>query len=325
MQYSLDEIVICGSSQPVDLEHRGDINPYDNEGKLPIFVSPMTCVIDKNNYEIFKKSKVIPILPRNCDYPYAKEDWIGLSLPEFEYLIEDELDLNGYHVLVDIANGHMEKIYKLAKQAKEKFPELVLMVGNIAHEGMYRYCCEAKIDYVRVSVGSGSACSTSCLTGVHRSLPTLLMGINNIKTELDKTDVKFRTKIVADGGLNTIDKAIKCLALGADYVMMGNTFARCEEACGKILYNKDGIDYREYYGMASERGQIDISGGVTKEPEGVEIVVPVTYTLDKFIKKFTQALRSAMSYTGHMTLKDFRKSIIDIQSISEFNSYYKND
>lgn len=320
MQYSLNEIVICASGCPIDIEHRADINPYDDNGKLPIFVSPMTCILDKDNYEIFKKSRVIPILPRNCKYPYTKEDWIALSLPEFEYLLEDDsLDLNGYHILIDIANGHMQKVYDLAKEAKEKFPNLILMVGNIANEEMYKYCCEAKIDYVRVSVGSGSACSTSVLTGIHRSLPTLLKGIRDIKTKLDETDIKFRTKIIADGGLNTIDKAIKCLALGADYVMMGKMFARCAEACGKVV----GENRREYYGMASKHGQMDISGGINKEPEGIETTVPIDLTLDGFIKTFKAALRSSMSYTGAKTIKQFNKSKTDIQTISEFNSYYK--
>lgn len=325
MQYSLDEIVICASQHPVDIEHRSEIKPYDENGKLPIFVSPMTCVLNESNFDVFKNSKVIPILPRNTQYAYKREDWIALSLNEFEYLLSsDELDLNGHHILVDIANGHMKKLYDLAKEAKIKYPNLILMIGNIDSPYIYKDCYEAGIDYVRVGVGGGSVCDTSRLTGIHQSFPYLLTEIKVIKSNIlsDNHNAKF-PKIVADGGLTTIDRAIKCLALGADYVMMGNMFARCKEACGEIVAN-DGIkQYRLYYGMASKQGQIDISGGVHKEPEGSEVLVPVEFELNQLLKTFESALRSAMSYTGHKTLKEFHNSFTDIQSITEFNNYYR--
>lgn len=325
MQYSLDEIVICASQHPVDIEHRSEIKPYDENGKLPIFVSPMTCVLNESNFDVFKKSKVIPILPRNTQYAYKREDWVALSLNEFEYLLSsDELDLNGYHILVDIANGHMKKLYDLANEAKTKYPDLVLMIGNIDNQYIYKDCCKAGIDYVRVGVGGGSVCDTSRLTGIHQSLPYLLTQIKVVKSNMIADGYKGKfTKIIADGGITTIDKAVKCLALGADYVMMGNMFARCKEACGEIVAN-DGIkQYRSYYGMASEQGQIDISGGVHKEPEGSEMLVPVEFELNQLLKTFESALRSAMSYTGHKTLKEFHNSFTDIQSITEFNNYYR--
>lgn len=163
--------------------------------------------------------------------------------------------------------------------------------------------------------------------------------IENIKKLSCYYNNPNRTKIIADGGINTLDKAIKALAIGYDYVMMGKCFAECEEACGETreqvigwsLSNEVSSYYlpkntqlqRKYYGMASEQGQIDISGGCTKNPEGLETWIPITTTLDAFVIRFEAALRSTMSYTGATTLEKFHDSKYDIQSIEEFKSYYK--
>jgi IMP dehydrogenase/GMP reductase len=160
------------------------------------------------------------------------------------------------------------------------------------------------------------------------------------------------TKVIADGGINTLDRAIKCLALGFDYVMIGRLFAQSFAACGEvrthikthndedIYINYDIINHlnnakiygdfkeatleRKYYGMASEQGQIDISGGANKNPEGIETWVKIEYTLDEFRKKFEAALRSTMSYVNANNLDELKSNTMYNQmSISEFKSYYK--
>jgi IMP dehydrogenase/GMP reductase len=99
-------------------------------------------------------------------------------------------------------------------------------------------------------------------------------------------------------------------------------FAECEEACGYVVSKFP--KKRAYYGMASEQGQIDMYGKVVKSPEGTLIHVEVNKTLDKFAKKFEDALRSAMSYTGCHNLEEFKHDVeYEYQTISEFKSYYK--
>lgn len=181
-----------------------------------------------------------------------------------------------------------------------------------------------------------SACTTGVQTGIHASMVWLLSEIQKFKTgdiwvTENKTDsIRFdywlrtngykATKIIADGGIDTIDKAIKCLALGADYVMMGKLFAQCEEACGAV----DAFHNRKYYGMASEQGQKDISGGVHKNAEGIETWVPIKYTLNEFLDKFEAALRSCMSYCGAHNLDEFIGEVHwEPMTECEFKSYYK--
>ena len=314
--FSLNEISLLPSSYPTDINSRSKINPYDN-GKLPIFISPMTCILNSDNFNTFQESKVIPIIPRGVSAcKFDNDSWIAYSLTDFEKSLE--YDLNEMKILIDIANGHMQKIYDLVKIAKAKYPKLTIMIGNIAHPQMYSYCCEAGVDYVRVGIGGGNGCSTSVQTGVHASLPWLLENIKEIKKINNG-----KTKIIADGGIDRTDKAIKCLALGADYVMMGRVFAQCEEACGKII-TINNQRYHEYYGMASNKGQEDISGGCSKNPEGIVTAVPILYDLNTYCNSFEAALRSAMSYTGAHDLEEFKNNTKHMyQSIDEFKAYDK--
>lgn len=333
MMYSLSEITLLPSAVPTDIDSRSKVNPFDENSKLPIFVSPMTCILDRDNFNIFNKSKVIPIVPRGVS-GCITDSWIAYSLSDFEKSLE--YDLSNKKILIDVANGHMEKIYDLVKIAKKKWPTIIIMVGNIAHPSMYTTCCNAGVDYVRVGIGGGNGCSTSSRTGVHASLPWLLEGIKEVKKKMislyysggeESGDYEptplFFTKVIADGGIDTTAKAIKCLALGADYVMMGKTFAQCEEACGKVI-NINGQRHHEYYGMASAKGQVDISGGCKKNPEGIITTVPIIGDLDSYCNKFESVLRSAMSYTGAHNLEEFKNNTqIAIQSIEEFKSFDK--
>ena len=319
MQYSLDQVCIIPSGKLTDINSRSEVDPYIN-GKLPIFVSPVTCIIDDNNFDIFKASKAIPIYPRKSKLDYDPfchgNDWVAVSLKELE---NHNYGLNGMKILVDTANGHMKKIYDVVRAVKDKNPEVTIMIGNIAHPEIYQECCMAGVDYVRLGIGGGSVCSSSIKTGCHASLQWLLWEISKIKSRLGNSAA---TKVIADGGLN-ISRSIKALALGADYVMLGREFAQCEEACGETtLPDMYGDKLRLYYGMASSRGKKDL-GSSQNNIEGIETWIPVNTTLDKFLTEFEEALRSAMSYTGSHNLEEFKHVQTDIQTISEFKAYNK--
>lgn len=346
---SLNEVTIVPSALS-SITSRAQCNPYDEEGKLPIFVSPMTCIVDASNIETFYNRGVIPIAPRNTGLLNAdKKYWKAVSLKEFTNMIYSGRLAPQDKILIDLANGHMEIIYDLVKKAKSIVPELTVMVGNIANPLTYIECCKAGVDYVRVGIGGGSRCSTSMLTGVHYSHVPILKSIKDIKTndvldtfkvygikdfytmnfrtfdEWIKSNPSYReTKIVVDGGINTIDKAIKCLALGADYVMLGGMFAKCKEACGEVQVTSDGKKLRRYYGMASVQGQKDLGGDGTKSPEGIDDYIEVDTSIAQICDKFVAALRSAMSYTDCKSLKEFKTKVtVEEQSIDEWREYYK--
>lgn len=345
--YSLDEIGLIPATKS-KIKTRKDLNVFTKNGTFPIFVSPMTCIIDKNNLSIFRKNSVIPILPVHHELDWeerielSKDFWVAFTLQEIEkFCITKNLEKR--FILIDCADGHLEKVFETSKKFKEFNPNSLIMTGNIAEPEAYLECCKSGIDYIRVGIGGGSGCTTSVQSGFHASLPWLLTEIQKLKKTMDEVENfdeedkrfyskitkrwganGFRTKIIADGGINTIDKAIKALALGADYVMCGKLFAQCEESCAEVKTTSNGTDWKYYYGQSSEQGQLDRFGFVKSNPEGIENWIPITETLSNFTNKFQAALKTAFSYANAECLEEFIGKVQwEPQTIHEFNSYYK--
>ena len=328
MMYSLDEVSIIPSTFTSVKSRKDIITTYTS--KLPIFVAPMTCLVDLINFSSFEDSKVIPILPvydiNNKELFKQRltfiqqSKWVALTLNEFEdTFCRNKWNLdkeNLFNICIDTANGHLHDIYVATKYAKKSFPNLAIMVGNIANPKTYDEICKNysdSVQFIRVGIGGGSGCTTSVQTGVHTSLPYLITEINKIKKSYANKPL-----VIADGGVNTIDRAIKCLALGADYVMMGSMFANCKEVGN---YNEVK---NEYYGQSSIRGQLDRFGEIRSNPEGLEKKVEINTTLNEVCSKFDAALRSAMSYCNAKTLEEFiGKPKIEYQTLKEFENYMK--
>ena len=328
MMYSLDEVSIIPSTFTSVKSRKDIITTYTS--KLPIFVAPMTCLVDFINFSSFENSKVIPILSvydiNNKEFFKQRltfiqqSKWVALTLNEFEdTFCRNKWNLdkeNLFNICIDTANGHLHDIYVATKYAKKSFPNLAIMVGNIANPKTYDEICKNysdSVQFIRVGIGGGSGCTTSVQTGVHTSLPYLITEINKIKKSYANKPL-----VIADGGVNTIDRAIKCLALGADYVMMGSMFANCKEVGN---YNEVK---NEYYGQSSIRGQLDRFGEIRSNPEGLEKIVEINTTLNEVCSKFDAALRSAMSYCNAKTLEEFiGKPKIEYQTLKEFENYMK--
>ena len=257
--YSLQDISIMPACV-TEINHRAECNPYNNDNKLPIFVAPMSSVIDLNNAKIFEFNKLNVVIPRTIDLEdrlnVCEEYFIAVGLNEFENTI---LTLNlenrkPIKICVDVANGHMKKLIDLCKYAKNRFRnKIIIMAGNVANPLVYYDYAYAGIDYIRLSIGSGSACTTAANAAIYTPMASLIDECVSIKkiVERDRNNYKSVPKIIADGGFNNYDDIIKALALGADYVMCGKIFAQCEEACGeklqKFLYSDGTYKYLNYY------------------------------------------------------------------------------
>lgn len=270
---SLDDVSIM-PAKISHIEHRSECSPYWYNDMLPIFTAPMSSVINLGNYKKFQENKINTILPRTLSFDERLSNslhtFIAVGLDEFENRILD-LDIDDgeqIKVCIDIANGHMSKLLDLCRKAKEKFGDkILLMVGNIANSETYFEYYKAGIDYVRVGIGGGNACLTSVQSAIHTPMATLLSEIHSVKIRImsgqfaGELPIKELPKIIADGGIDSYDKIIKCLALGADYVMCGKIFAQCEEACGeklqKFLYSDGTYKYLNYYDSIKAKVYID--------------------------------------------------------------------
>lgn len=365
MLYSLDDYVIVPSVTS-RINSRLECNPYIYDKVYPIFTAPMSSVINENNYKIFQKAGIRTIIPRNVDIEVRLklmcETFVAMSLSEFEtYFCDKNSKLNSvvtvYHICIDIANGHMQRLFDLGYKAKSIYGDnLQLMAGNIANPQTYIEYAKAGFDYIRVGIGNSHVCTTSANSGIHYGLASLLQECYDWKTyvkdsfnKMDKCMFRSIPKIIADGGFQNFDQINKALAFGADYVMLGEIFAKTLEACGEIKYKRLGdfmiyrdgpfqeyvrnqpIDkvkdmecYREYYGMSTKRAQTEISGNSSKTAEGISKIVPIEYTLEGWLDNFSHYLRSAMSYCNSKTLNEFKENArLEIVSPLVRMAYFK--
>lgn len=342
MLYSLQDITLIPATVS-EISSRSQCNPHaDDFGMLPLFVAPMSSVIDDKNWRTFHDHKINTIIPRNIDIEtrlklsHNQLTFVAFSLDEFETYFCKEISYKA-NVLIDVANGHMKKLIDLCKKAKEiNGDNVIIMAGNVANPETYVEYAQAGIDYCRMSIGSGSQCTTAN-TGIFYPMGSLLIETNkhkeSIKLWSNHPDCPYKSipKIVADGGFNTFGDIIKALALGADYVMCGKIFAKSVEACGEIRSNinplnydilKDGPFnewirtqdisrikflecYREYYGMSTKRAQLEFGKEGTKTEEGIQSYIKIEYYLSDWVCRFIDYLCSAMSYTNSFNLSDF--------------------
>lgn len=358
LKYSYRDVTIVPALIS-NIDSRSECNPFYKDGNLPIFASPMDSVVDLNMYGEYEKNNIIPIIPRTKNNPIedriqkCKEGvWVAVSLKEFEdYFVPLQGSINEGKVLIDIANGHMKKLYDLVKKVKQRCGDsLQIMVGNIANPETYREVVRSGADFVRLGIGAGNGCITTSNTSIHYPMASLISETYKVKRQLQASGYKKLPGIIADGGIRNYSDVIKALALGADYVMIGSLFARTIESPGeKIFNNFRGRDaevtnfedlhydwdrkvwtgklsasapkrlrdrfipgtidlgeiYVKFYGMASKEGQVAMNGAKTTTSEGITKVLSVEYTIAGWIENMRDYLKSAMSYTGHRTLKEF--------------------
>jgi IMP dehydrogenase/GMP reductase len=249
MKYSYNDIMVVPAILS-SIQHRAECNPYYKDGMLPLFTAPMDSVVNKENFDLFEKHGIIPILPRTesledrLKFAYNGK-WAAFSLKEFEdeFTIVDaksELGVNTIRVLIDMANGHVERLYDAVKTAKGIYDDIIeIMVGNIANPETYRVCVESQVDYVRCSVGTGAGCITCSNTAIGYPIASLISEIAAIKQEYMNSGIYNNNslpKIIADGGIRNYNDIIKAIALGADYVMCGSIFSKMlESASAKVM------------------------------------------------------------------------------------------
>ena len=213
-------------------------------------------------------------------------------------------------IVIDTAHGHSKGVVGVLRQIKETFPEIDVVVGNIATGEAARFLVENGADGVKVGIGPGSICTTRVIAGV--GVPQL-SAVYDVAKALEGTDVP----LIADGGIRYSGDSVKALAAGAYSVMLGGMLAGVEESPGDtIIYN--GRKYKAYRGMGSleamEKGSKDryFQGGETDArklvPEGIAARVPFKGSLYEVTYQMLGGLRSGMGYCGAANIEKLHEA-----------------
>lgn len=217
-------------------------------------------------------------------------------------------------VIIDTAHGHTRGVVEALKRVKAKFPNLDVVVGNIATPEAALYLMEAGADAVKVGIGPGSICTTRIVAGV--GFPQL-SAVMEVAKAIDN-----RIPVIADGGIRFTGDIVKALAAGADCVMLGSMFAGTKESPGEtVIY--EGRKYKTYRGMGSveamtdgskDRYFQDVEDDVKKlVPEGIVGRVPYKGEVSEVMYQFIGGLRAGMGYCGSKDIPTLKASARFIQ------------
>ncbi|MEW6646036.1 MAG: IMP dehydrogenase [Pseudomonadota bacterium] len=220
-------------------------------------------------------------------------------------LVEAGVDV----IVVDTAHGHSQGVLDRVRWAKNNFPDLQVIGGNIATAAAALALVDAGADGVKVGIGPGSICTTRIVAGV--GVPQIT-AVANVAEALAGTGVP----LIADGGIRYSGDLAKAIVAGAYSVMLGGMFAGTEEAPGEVELFQ-GRSYKSYRGMgslgamASSQGSSDRYFQEGNEadklvPEGIEGRVPFKGPLSPVIHQLMGGLRSSMGYTGCKTVDEMR-------------------
>jgi GMP reductase len=308
---------------------------------LPLFTAPMDTVVDTENMFTFMENDIRVTLPRTIkhgDYHLVPNGvFVSMGFEDIDFELKTSLrNLNrDLHVVIDVANGHMQKVFDYCREIKRLRKDIVLMVGNIGNPETYEFYAKGNcVDYIRVGIGNGGGCLTTKQSGVGYPMASLIhetylvkqrfIESNNIDIKHKNTVLKTKPvdiipKIVADGGMKDYSDIIKALGLGADYVMIGSIFNKALESCAQnYLYGfkisnkfaarafKKGRPVKKHFrGMSTKGAQKAMGKTSFKTSEGVTRFRRVEYHLSGWVENFEHYLRNAMSYSNAQDLDEF--------------------
>ena len=211
-------------------------------------------------------------------------------------------------VVIDTAHGHSKGVVEKLREAKAAFPDIDIVVGNVATAAAAKLLVDNGADAVKVGIGPGSICTTRVVAGV--GVPQL-SAVYDVFSVLKDTGVP----LIADGGLRYSGDVVKALAAGGSSVMVGSLVAGTEESPGEtIIFN--GRKFKSYRGMGSLEAmeqkngskdryfQADTTDAKKLVPEGIAGRVPYKGTVQEVIYQLMGGLRSGMGYCGAATIEE---------------------
>lgn len=204
-------------------------------------------------------------------------------------------------ICVDVANGYMNSFVKYCKDLRQKYPNLIIMAGNVVDSAQTSELLINGVDIVKVGIGPGSVCQTRVVAGVGRPQFSAILDCQEAADHLGGY-------IVSDGGITCIADFSKALGAGSWGVMAGGFFSGHTESEQEII-KKDDKEFIKFYGMSSKEAMEKHSGGVAdyRASEGKLVLIPHKGSIDKTVGEMLGGIRSSHTYVGAKNLSEFRK------------------
>ena len=272
--------------------------------KLPV-VDDENHLVGLITYKDITKAKDKPMACKDEKGRLRVAAGVGVTidtLQRIKALVEAGADA----IVIDTAHGHSRGVIEKLREAKAAYPNVDIVVGNVATGEAARMLVDAGADGIKVGIGPGSICTTRVVAGV--GVPQL-SAVYDVAKALEGTGVP----LIADGGLRYSGDIVKAIAAGGYCVMVGSLVAGTEESPGEtIIFN--GRKFKGYRGMGSleamengskdryfQAGQKDVKKLV---PEGIAGRVPYKGTVQEVIYQLVGGLRAGMGYCGAATISD---------------------
>jgi len=302
MDRIIDEVMtkdnLITTQQSTNLEAAADILQRYKIEKLPV-IDNNGHLVGLVTYKDITKAKDKPSACKDDKGRLRVAAGVGVTkdaLERIHALKEAQVDA----VVIDTAHGHSRNVIETLKLVKRTYPDLEVVVGNIATGEAAKELVKAGADGIKVGIGPGSICTTRIIAGI--GVPQL-SAIYNVYEVLKGSGVP----IIADGGIRYSGDIVKALAAGGNCIMAGSLLAGVEESPGEtIIFN--GRKFKSYRGMGSieamEQGskdryfQSDEQDSRKLVPEGIVARVPFKGSLYEVVYQMIGGLRSGMGYCG---------------------------
>jgi GMP reductase len=245
--------------------------------------------------------------PALVKYTNETKDWrvftVGSDMEAFKKLEFAFGNSWSGRLIIDFANGYIDNFIECCELARDMFPYATIIAGNIATPDMVIPLYHAKVDVIKVGLGSGAHCLTRSVTGV--GVPQLSAILN-----IARMAHSMGMYVMSDGGIQELGDIAKAFVAGADFVMIGSMLAGFDESNGEIITDADDQKFKECYGMASRRAQEAHYEAVQpyRASEGRVTHVPYKGPVEPFLTEMLNALRSTCTYTDTHNISDLSKA-----------------
>lgn len=318
---SYDDIIILDTIYSEIDSREIDISASLGKGivlKVPIISSPMDTVTESGMAIAMALCGGIGVIHNNCSTEYQVNEikkvknfekknlkvLFACGTREEEYSrLKKCFEAGGDGVIVDTSQGNTKYSLKMIKYVKENYPEKLLVGGNVSTKEACKNIIDSGADVIRIGQSCGSICITSKTIGIGRAQAAAVY-------ECGKYCRERKIPIIADGGIKNSGDIFKALALGANFVMIGNLLARCEESSGKVISNVNGV-IKKYRGMGCRDVLNENKNfrGYSSEAQGISGGVPLSGNVSNFIKEKVDSLKKSFHVVNSKNIQELHNKL----------------